>query len=813
MKGETMKRFAISAVLLVLLAAQAAWGQFSSLSGRVLLQGSAGSWTVPAGVSTINVYAWGPGGAGGNGGPYGSSMAGGGGGGGGGGAFATLASYTVVPGRSLTYTIGSDTTLTDPTPSGGGGSTTIVVAKGGTAGSVGTVVSNAGIGGTAGTGGAAASCTPTTGSYSGGNGSIGQNGGNSNNSGGGGGGGGAGGMTAAGSNAPTAPSYSYGANGANGGAGGPSIGGTPFPGGQAGAENYSANTPGGDGGSGALAGGGGAGALYASGTVTKACGGGLGGCFGGGGGGGAGAGGGSTVVGIGGTPGPGAIYIEYDDPAWDALYSAVLTNVLLNRPAAKRTLHVAWDGVGHNLISAAITAAVAMTPTAASPVQISIDNGTYTESAGVISSDHIDFVAATVPSRGTRNVIFQFQLNVGGDSLCRDIRMMNTGNNTGSQGSGGWHCDLSLDILTVPSTTVFYNCQSDTGTAFLYGGNVVSNQTLVFASCDGFQTNESYVVLYHDWPTNTTPGTIVFLDCIFLNNQQAAYPVSGGNNNIAALNFYAIGSNYPITLVVGNCFLSGTINDLSVQPTCPAIYGSATIPGSSTTWTTSCTTTAQFQRMGSYMGMPWYSGQPASGSHKMVMFYDGAKWILYDGNTNSQYSPSTFTGGDYYYLPTDNSAWNTANSGVYQMLAAGGFTNPPLCIPARVAAGIGAASVGFSDETVTRIDSRTTLVHAANGGLSPRTNASIGLLTLNPKAVSWNQPSLFASTSALLDPYINPVTAANAAEDAVNIAMINGTYLNKILNPTAITFGLSTSSPGTLPPASGCGGGSLHLGL
>jgi hypothetical protein len=67
---------------------------------------SSGSWTCPAGVTSVQVECWGGGGAGGR--SY--TTNGGAGGGGGGGAYARLNSFTVVPGQSYTVTVGGQRT-------------------------------------------------------------------------------------------------------------------------------------------------------------------------------------------------------------------------------------------------------------------------------------------------------------------------------------------------------------------------------------------------------------------------------------------------------------------------------------------------------------------------------------------------------------------------------------------------------------------------------------------------------------------------------------------------------------------------------
>ncbi|MEW5675007.1 T9SS sorting signal type C domain-containing protein [Flavobacterium enshiense] len=121
-----------------------------------------GTWTVPAGVTSITIRAWGGGGAGG-----GSTTDNKGGSGGGGGGHTTN-TFTVTPGQVIPYTIGAGGTNTVGGAGTSGGNTTIL-----------TLTANGGVGGgadksTPGAGGTATGGTNT----SGGNGSIGNTKGN-----------------------------------------------------------------------------------------------------------------------------------------------------------------------------------------------------------------------------------------------------------------------------------------------------------------------------------------------------------------------------------------------------------------------------------------------------------------------------------------------------------------------------------------------------------------------------------------------------------------------------------------------------------
>ncbi|MFC6877827.1 choice-of-anchor D domain-containing protein [Flavobacterium myungsuense] len=131
---------------------------------------TSGTWTCPAGVTSIQVEAWGAGGSGG-----GNNSNSDGGGGGGGGAY-SRSTITVIPGVTYTLTVGTGAIGTAVDGTAGGDSwfntTGTLLAKGGNGGIAGTSTSGA----AGGNGGAAASGIGTT-KFSGGN------GGNGNNSG------------------------------------------------------------------------------------------------------------------------------------------------------------------------------------------------------------------------------------------------------------------------------------------------------------------------------------------------------------------------------------------------------------------------------------------------------------------------------------------------------------------------------------------------------------------------------------------------------------------------------------------------------
>ncbi|MBA3022931.1 MAG: LamG domain-containing protein [Sideroxydans sp.] len=132
---------------------------------------ASGTWTAPAGVTSVDVEMWGGGGGGGGGEGDNSD----GGGGGGGGAYSRTTTVTVVPGTTYTVTVGAAGTAGATNGTGGTGgdswfiNTTTILAKGGTGGSA--PVSDAG--GVAGTGGSAAAGVGAV-KYSGGDGGTGR---------------------------------------------------------------------------------------------------------------------------------------------------------------------------------------------------------------------------------------------------------------------------------------------------------------------------------------------------------------------------------------------------------------------------------------------------------------------------------------------------------------------------------------------------------------------------------------------------------------------------------------------------------------
>ncbi|MBU0681188.1 MAG: LamG domain-containing protein [Proteobacteria bacterium] len=153
---------------------------------------SSGTWTAPAGVTSVTVEAWG-GGGGGGGNPTNQDGAGGGGG----GAYSRTTTIAVIPGNTYTVTVGAGGTGGAGTGGAGGDSwfSTIatILAKGGTGG----LAPVAGAGGVSGLGGSASSGIGTT-KYSGGNGGTGRN----SNQGRGGPGGSSAGTAANGTNGP-----------------------------------------------------------------------------------------------------------------------------------------------------------------------------------------------------------------------------------------------------------------------------------------------------------------------------------------------------------------------------------------------------------------------------------------------------------------------------------------------------------------------------------------------------------------------------------------------------------------------------------
>lgn len=168
---------------------------------------SSGTWTCPAGVTSVTVEVWGAGGGGGGDNTKSSNT---GGSGGGGGAYAKLNTYAVTPGNNYSYTVGlAGAAGAIGGPGGTGGdsffvSNVTVMAKGGIGGS-----NDAGA---AGSGGLAASSVGDV-KYSGGNGFV-------SNTASGGGGGGSAGTASAGSGAGSATGAAAVAGGGPGGNGG-----------------------------------------------------------------------------------------------------------------------------------------------------------------------------------------------------------------------------------------------------------------------------------------------------------------------------------------------------------------------------------------------------------------------------------------------------------------------------------------------------------------------------------------------------------------------------------------------------------------
>lgn len=129
---------------------------------------ASGTWTAPAGVTSVTVEAWGGGGAGG-----GQNLGSDGGGGGGGGAYSKIVSLPVTPGNNYTVTVGAGGIGVSGGNGGAGGdsyflNTSTVLAKGGAGGLRSTGTPPAGV-----AGGAAAAGVGTT-KFSGGNGGAGR---------------------------------------------------------------------------------------------------------------------------------------------------------------------------------------------------------------------------------------------------------------------------------------------------------------------------------------------------------------------------------------------------------------------------------------------------------------------------------------------------------------------------------------------------------------------------------------------------------------------------------------------------------------
>lgn len=164
---------------------------------------SSGTFTVPAGVTSVQVEAWGGGGAGG--GVNASFLATRAGGGGAGGAYVNNTAVTVTPGANITVTVGAGGTGVSAANGGNGGTSSfgsLVTANGGAGGKVGNSSTPNGAGGAV-----------TTGTFNGGSGAAAASG----NSGGGGGGAGS---TGNGGNASGTTGGAAGAGGGGAGAAG-----------------------------------------------------------------------------------------------------------------------------------------------------------------------------------------------------------------------------------------------------------------------------------------------------------------------------------------------------------------------------------------------------------------------------------------------------------------------------------------------------------------------------------------------------------------------------------------------------------------
>jgi hypothetical protein len=169
---------------------------------------ASGSFTVPAGVTSITAYAWG--GGGGGGGAWSNSLSYGSGGGGGGGSMKS-GTLTVAPAQVYTVTIGAGGTA--GSSSGGNGGTGGTTTFSGTGGTITTLGGSGGTGCTT-SGGKAGGAGGTGGTFNGGAGASGNSGSNYEQGGGGGAGAGSG---AVGGNAPAASDASGGPGGTGGG--------------------------------------------------------------------------------------------------------------------------------------------------------------------------------------------------------------------------------------------------------------------------------------------------------------------------------------------------------------------------------------------------------------------------------------------------------------------------------------------------------------------------------------------------------------------------------------------------------------------
>ena len=78
--------------------------EIASAAGTNITAAGAGSWTCPAGVTSVQVEAWGGGGGGGGAQKIGVNSYGGGGGG---GAYARLNNFSVTPGSNYVFSVGA----------------------------------------------------------------------------------------------------------------------------------------------------------------------------------------------------------------------------------------------------------------------------------------------------------------------------------------------------------------------------------------------------------------------------------------------------------------------------------------------------------------------------------------------------------------------------------------------------------------------------------------------------------------------------------------------------------------------------------
>jgi len=244
----------IVAIMAVVLSSSAAWAQTTQIFN------ASGTFTCPAGVTTLTVECWGGGGAGGSA----QQSSGSGavdGGGGAGGAYIIKSSITVIPGNNYTVTVGAggtadiSTSITDGDHGDGGDSwfntAGTVLAKGGGGG-----ISRNAVGGSGGNGGACPSGSIGDTINLGGSGAAGI-GGSSSASGGGGGSGGTGtsnpGNPASGKTGGMAVTGGgAGASGRSSGSGSGTAGSTPG-GGGSGAQSSSTGQQGGAGAAGKVA--------------------------------------------------------------------------------------------------------------------------------------------------------------------------------------------------------------------------------------------------------------------------------------------------------------------------------------------------------------------------------------------------------------------------------------------------------------------------------------------------------------------------------------------------------------------------------